>query len=60
MRCTSEETLRSVVSEGVHRILPFRRFTPKMPTHERLKEPSVKGIHKLPISTKIVYNKRYI
>lgn len=60
MRCTSEETLRSVVSEGVHRILLFRRFTPKMPTHERLKEPSVKGIHKLPISTKIVYNKRYI
>lgn len=43
MRCTSEETLRSAVSEGVHRILPFRRFTPKTPTHERLKDPQSKA-----------------
>ena len=60
MRCTSEETLRSAVSEGVHCILPFRRFTSKTPTHERLKEPSVKGEHKLPIHHEIVYNKRYV
>lgn len=43
MRCTSKETLRSAVSEGVHRILPFRRFTPKTPTHERLKDPQSKA-----------------
>ena len=43
MRCTSEETLRSAVSEGVHRILPFRRFTPKTPTHEQLKDPQSKA-----------------
>ena len=43
MRCTSEEILRSAVSEGVHRILPFRRFTPKTPTHERLKNTQSKA-----------------
>ena len=43
MRRTSEETLRSAVSEGVRRILPFRRFTSKTPTHERLNSPQSKA-----------------